>query len=159
MRVSIAAIGKLKAGAERALVDRFMERMSLGRQLGIHPVREIEFGEARQKSAQERKSDEACRLKATSPDADLLVALDEAGTSFTSNGFAAYVGARRDAGIRHMVFFIGGPDGHGPELLSSAQLKLSLSPLTLPHGLARVILAEQLYRSLTILAGHPYHRI
>ena len=56
------------------------------------------------------------------------------------------------------AFLIGGPDGHGESVLESAQLKLALGPMTLPHGLARIVLAEQLYRTATILSGHPYHR-
>lgn len=158
MRVTVAAIGRLKDGAERVLVDRFMERLELGRQLGIHPAREVELPESRQKSTDRRKSDEAQRLLDASADADVLIALDPAGKTLTSEGFAIWLGARRDAGARHMVFCIGGPDGHGADLLATVHLRLSLGPMTLPHGLARVVLVEQIYRAMTILAGHPYHR-
>ena len=76
----------------------------------------------------------------------------------TSAAFANLLRKKRDDGIRDMAFLIGGPDGHGAEIRQTAQSALSLSAMTLPHGLARVMLAEQLYRAATIIAGHPYHR-
>jgi 23S rRNA (pseudouridine1915-N3)-methyltransferase len=88
----------------------------------------------------------------------VIVALDERGRDFNSQDFARWLGTRQDAGARHAAFLIGGPDGHGAEVLAAAALQLCLGRLTLPHGLARAVLAEQLYRAATILAGHPYHR-
>ena len=76
----------------------------------------------------------------------------------TSEDFAAWLRHRRDGGVGTLAFLLGGADGHGPDVLAATALTLSLGPLTLPHGLARVVLAEQLYRAATILAGHPYHR-
>jgi len=76
----------------------------------------------------------------------------------SSEAFARWIAEERDAGTKALGFLIGGPDGHGDAALSAAKLKLSLGPMTLPHGLARIVLAEQLYRAATILAGHPYHR-
>jgi len=86
-----------------------------------------------------------------------LVALDERGRQFSSLQLSEWLAARRQAG-EPLCFVIGGPDGLGPEVLERAQLKWSLSSLTFPHGLVRVLLAEQLYRASTLLAGHPYHR-
>jgi 23S rRNA (pseudouridine1915-N3)-methyltransferase len=86
-----------------------------------------------------------------------VVALDERGRSFTSLQLSEWLAARRQDGDP-VTFVIGGPDGLGPEVLARAQLKWSLSALTFPHGLVRVLLAEQLYRASTLLAGHPYHR-
>jgi 23S rRNA (pseudouridine1915-N3)-methyltransferase len=84
--------------------------------------------------------------------------LDERGRTMSSAEFAQYLGTRRDDGIKHAALLLGGPDGHAASLRSSAQLPLSLGPMTLPHGLARVVLVEQIYRAITILSGHPYHR-
>ncbi|HEX4893300.1 MAG TPA: 23S rRNA (pseudouridine(1915)-N(3))-methyltransferase RlmH [Hyphomicrobiaceae bacterium] len=159
MRLTIAAIGRLKDGAERTLVDRYVERLKSGKSIGLGPVREIEFTESRLPGAAERKSDEAERLLRAVSAADVRVALDETGRQISSEAFARWISQRRDAGAREAAFIIGGPDGQGPAILSAAQLVLSLGAMTLPHGLARAVLAEQLYRAVTILSGHPYHRV
>ena len=158
MRLTIAAVGRLKDGAERVLVDRYLKRLAGAKALGLGPVAEKEAAEARQSTALERQADEAARLLKFAGDADLMIALDERGKAMTSAAFATWLGSRRDDGRRHAAFLIGGPDGHGPAVREKAQLLLSLSPMTLAHGLARAVLAEQLYRATTILAGHPYHR-
>jgi 23S rRNA (pseudouridine1915-N3)-methyltransferase len=85
------------------------------------------------------------------------VLLDSRGRQMTSEAFASWIGARRDQGTRHIAFAIGPADGWSEEARAKAQLLLSLGPMTLPHSLARLVLAEQLYRACTILAGHPYH--
>jgi 23S rRNA (pseudouridine1915-N3)-methyltransferase len=103
-------------------------------------------------------ADEAHRLLAKSDGAGLRIVLDERGKGHTSAQFAKMLGEARDAGHRGAAVLIGGPDGHGPAARDAADLLLSLGPMTLPHGLARVILAEQVYRAITILSGHPYHR-
>lgn len=158
MRLTIAAVGRLKDGAERVLVDRYVKRCASGKLLGLGPLDEIELPESRQPLATDRQADEAKRLMKQVGDADLIVALDERGRTLSSAEFAKWLGARRDDGRRHAAFLIGGPDGHGPDVAKAAALRLSLGPMTLPHGLARAILAEQLYRAITILSGHPYHR-
>ncbi len=88
---------------------------------------------------------------------DYLVALDEHGKSLTTLQLAKWLGERQQDG-RNLTFVIGGPDGHGPGLLAKADLRWSLSPLTFPHAMVRVILAEQLYRAHSVLQNHPYHR-
>lgn len=85
------------------------------------------------------------------------VLLDSRGKQMTSEEFAAWLGARRDQGAQHIVFAIGPASGWSPSAHQRAQLLLSLGPLTLAHALARLVLAEQLYRATTILTGHPYH--
>jgi 23S rRNA (pseudouridine1915-N3)-methyltransferase len=87
----------------------------------------------------------------------LPVLLDSRGKQMTSEVFAAWLGARRDDGAQHVVFAVGPASGWSPDARSRAHLLLSLSPFTLAHALARLVLAEQLYRATTILAGHPYH--
>ena len=159
MRIIIAAVGRLKNGPERQLFERYRDRLApAGRPLGWGPLEVFEFAESRAPDPAGRKSDEAVRLLTKIGDAGMKVVLDENGREFTSDAFAAFLRDRRGAGIRSLAFLIGGPDGHGPEALAAAGLKLSLGQLTLPHMLARIVLAEQLYRAATILSGHPYHR-
>ena len=109
-------------------------------------------------SAKARQRTEAQALLHKVNDKAMLVALDERGKSMGSQAFATKIAELRDDGAGQLVFVLGGPDGHGGELLQRASLKLSLSPMTLPHGLARAVCCEQIYRALTILANHPYHR-
>jgi 23S rRNA (pseudouridine1915-N3)-methyltransferase len=159
MRIVLAAVGRLKESAERDIVDRYVGRFdAVGRKLGLGPIDIVELGESRAASAEVRKADEAQRLlKAVAP-AGYRIALDEGGKSLTSAAFAKLLAARRDAGVKVIGVMIGGPDGHGAAALAAADLRLSLGAMTLPHGLARAVLAEQLYRTATILSGHPYHR-
>ena len=158
MRVEILAIGRLKDEAETDIVARYQKRFDqTGRACGLGPLSITEFPESRAASAAERKVHEAERLIAAAGRSHLIV-LDVSGRSFTSEAFARHLQGLADQATRSCAFLIGGPDGHGELALAAAALALSLGPLTLPHGLARVVLAEQLYRAATILTGHPYHR-
>lgn len=87
----------------------------------------------------------------------VAVLLESRGRQMTSEAFAAWLGARRDEGAQHIVFAIGPASGWSQPARDRAQLLFSLGPLTLAHSLARLVIAEQLYRAFTILAGHPYH--
>lgn len=155
MRVSILAIGRLARGPERELVADYVARaMASGRALGLGPVDVIEL--------EPRKSGKAAEgealLAALEGGDTCLVACDEHGQAWASRDMAARVGRWRDSGVRRLVFVIGGADGLAPEVLARAQTKLAFGPQTWPHALARVMLAEQVYRAVTILAGSPYHR-
>lgn len=159
MRLLIAAVGKLKQGPERELLTRYFARVeALGRKLGLGPLSLIEIPESRAASATVRRRDEAKALLAKLPPSYRQICLDRAGTQLSSEDFAARLGKFRDGGADGLAFVIGGADGLGGEVLAKADLRLSLGVMTLPHGLARIVLAEQLYRAETILAGHPYHR-
>jgi 23S rRNA (pseudouridine1915-N3)-methyltransferase len=103
------------------------------------------------------RADEGKRLLAALSTRERAVALDERGTTFTSTGLADWLEAQRRVG-KDLCFIVGGADGLAPEVLQKCSAQLSLSKLTLPHALARVVLAEQLYRATSILANHPYHR-
>jgi 23S rRNA (pseudouridine1915-N3)-methyltransferase len=160
MRLMLGAVGRLKAGPDRDLFDRYWDRLEAsGRKTGISGVRVVELPESRAATAAERKADEAHRLLTAARDTAEVIALDETGRSHTSAHFAAHIGKRRDHGCAELAFLIGGADGHGAAVLARAALVLNLGTLTLPHGLARIVLAEQLYRATTILARHPYHRV
>lgn len=154
MRLTIAAVGRLKAGPERALLDDWLGRAGAsGRALALGPVDIVEIDErkVRDREAQSRRLADAVPAGATA------IALDERGEAMNSTAFARLIARERDGGCAHMVFLIGGADGLSDELRGRARL-LSLGPMVWPHMLARVMLAEQLYRATTILAGLPYHR-
>ncbi|MCX5518851.1 MULTISPECIES: 23S rRNA (pseudouridine(1915)-N(3))-methyltransferase RlmH [Kaistia] len=158
MRILIAAVGRLKAGPDRALIERYIDRASqAGRSLGL-TLSVREFVESRAQRPDERMAQEAATLLSALPDGAILVALDERGETPSSPAFAKRVGDWRDQGIRDLVFAIGGPDGHGDAIRKRADLKLAFGAMTWPHQIVRLLLAEQVYRSMTILSGHPYHR-
>ncbi|WDR01549.1 23S rRNA (pseudouridine(1915)-N(3))-methyltransferase RlmH [Devosia algicola] len=158
MKISIAAVGRMKAGPERELVDRYLSRAAAsGRTLGLTGFEVIELVESRVSSAAARKTDEAKNLRAALPQG-IVVALDERGKSIGSPDFSGLIERWRDDGRPNASFVIGGADGLAPDFVKAADLTLSFSPLTWPHQLVRIMLAEQLYRTTTILSGHPYHR-
>jgi 23S rRNA (pseudouridine1915-N3)-methyltransferase len=159
MRLVIAAVGRLKAGPERALLDKYRERfVPLAKRLGLAPVAWHEIGESRSADAARRREEEGAALLELAGDAEFLVALDEQGKPLTSQAFAQTLAKVRDGGAKSAAIVVGGPDGLSQTVRAAAHLKLSFGAITLPHGLARIVLAEQLYRAATILVGHPYHR-
>jgi len=159
MRISILAIGRMKQGQERELMARYFDRArAAGKSLGLSGFDIVEHAESRAGSPASRKSEEAAALSASLPSASLLIALDEHGKTMGSDDFARRIARWRDDGKAGLGFVIGGADGLSADLVRSAALTLSFSPLTWPHQLVRIMLAEQLYRATTILSGHPYHR-
>lgn len=158
MRVAIAAIGRMKQGPERELCQRYLERAAAsGKPLALTGFEVHELPESRAASAARRKTEEARALRAALSEG-IVVALDEHGKSLSSEAFALRLAQWRDAGRPAVSFVIGGAEGLEPEFRATAELTLSFSPLTWPHQLVRIMLAEQLYRATTILSGHPYHR-
>jgi 23S rRNA (pseudouridine1915-N3)-methyltransferase len=154
LRLTLLAVGRLGRTPENDLARDYLKRADLGgRALGLSPVELVEV-----ESKKPGKAAEAEVLLAALGDDAHLVACDEHGAAWSSRDLAARIGRLRDAGTRRMVFCIGGADGLGPEVLAAARDKLAFGTLTWPHALARTMLAEQLYRATTILAGSPYHR-
>ncbi|KJV10079.1 50S rRNA methyltransferase [Elstera litoralis] len=151
MRVHLLAVGRCKEAAIKSLVAEYGNRLRPALSL-------IEVEERRALPAAELKAREGQLLLEAVPKGATLVALDEHGKSLSSQAFADQIGRWRDSGVADLAFAIGGADGHDAALLDRADFKLSLSPLTWPHMLVRVMLAEQVYRAHSILAGHPYHR-
>ncbi len=159
MKIAIVAVGRLKDGPERELYERYRSRFdALGRKLALGPLILTEIPESRQASAEARMLEEARKLVAAALPGSHLVSLDERGRTPTSAAFAADLRSRRDGGAVAVTFLLGGADGHGPAVSAAAQATLAFGTMTVPHGLARVLLAEQLYRAATLIAGHPYHR-
>lgn len=159
MRIFIAAIGRMKQGPERELAVRYLDRArAAGKSLALTGFDISESAESRARSPERRKQEEAQHLRAAQLEASVVIALDERGKSISSEDFAALIGQIRDAGKPALTFTIGGADGLDATLVADADRVLSFSPLTWPHQLVRIMLAEQLYRATTILSGHPYHR-
>ena len=153
MRIAIVAVGRLARGPEVDLVRLYVERAgAAGRALGLGPVEVVEI--------ESRKPGKAAEAEALRPhlESSHLIACDERGRPRASRAFAEELAVLRDRGVRRLAFVLGGADGLDPALVESAQGVLAFGPQTWPHALARVMLAEQIYRAVTILGGSPYHR-
>jgi 23S rRNA (pseudouridine1915-N3)-methyltransferase len=154
MRISVAAVGKWKAGPEKALFEEYRKRLKW-------PLALKEVEERRPLPAPQLKAREAELLRAATSGRTgdrLLIALDERGKVFSSAALAKQISTWQQRGIGELAFVIGGADGLDESLKKDAGLLLSLGAMTWPHMLVRAMLIEQLYRAQQILAGHPYHR-
>jgi 23S rRNA (pseudouridine1915-N3)-methyltransferase len=159
MRIVVGAVGRLKAGAERELAERYRERAAkTGRALGIRDIEVIEVRDSRAREPERRILEESIALASVIPDGAVTVTLDSRGESVTSESFAGRLRAWNDAGRGSVFFAIGGADGLGEVLRQRADLGLAFGIATWPHQLVRIMLLEQIYRAVTILSGHPYHR-
>jgi 23S rRNA (pseudouridine1915-N3)-methyltransferase len=159
MRLMVAAIGRLKAGPERELAERYRGRVAkAGRAVGLRDIEIVEIRESRAQEAPKRMLEESIALANLIPESAVVVALDQSGEALDSGSITGMLRGWRDAGRPAAVFCIGGADGLGPELTARADLTLAFGAATWPHQLVRIMLLEQLYRAVTILAGHPYHR-
>ncbi len=158
MKIAIGAIGHLKSGPEKELSLDYEGRIrAIGRQAGVTGITIKEWSESRAAQPAERKSDEAAELWAIAGDGPVVI-LDEHGKTKGSEEFADWLRRQADQGHRQVTFLLGGPDGHDAGSRVKADLVLSFGPMTFPHRLARIMLLEQIYRALTILVNHPYHR-
>lgn len=159
MRLSILAVGRMKSGPERELYDRYASRISKsGKALHFMGLDLHEIVESRAQDTQKRKSEEAAQLIQLAGEGARIVVLDEKGKDFSSQEFSQLLQTEQDMGTQKLAFAIGGPDGHGDELKNISVRKIRLGAMTWPHQIARILLAEQIYRGITILSGHPYHR-
>ena len=159
MRILVAAVGRLKQGAETELSERYRKRVAqTGRQLGLRDIEIIEIRESRAADAGKRMLEESIALANVIPQDAAVVLLDSLGENLDSIGFATQLAKWRANGRPAVVFLIGGADGLAASLREKTELRSSFGAATWPHQLVRVMLLEQLYRSMTILAGHPYHR-
>ncbi|WP_127144254.1 23S rRNA (pseudouridine(1915)-N(3))-methyltransferase RlmH [Pelagibacterium montanilacus] len=159
MRIAVSAVGRMKDGPERTLAARYLDRaVAQGRGIGLTGFAVTEMAESRASSAGARKGEEARALLAALPEKAVVIALDERGRSLASEDFAERIGQWRDMGRSDLVVIIGGADGLDETVRERADLVLSFSPMTWPHQMVRIMVAEQLYRATTILSGHPYHR-
>ena len=156
MRVRICAVGRMKSGPERALVDDYTIRFDrTGRALGLGPLTISEVDDRKGGGM----AAEAALLDRAIPDGAVICAMDERGREMTSPAFAQMLADWRDQGRSELAFVIGGADGIDPGLRARADAMLSFGPMVWPHMLVRAMLSEQLYRAASILAGAPYHRV
>ncbi len=156
MRVHICAVGRLRTGPERKLFDDYTTRFGrTGRALGLGPLTLNEVDDRKSGGM----TGEAPLLARAIPEGATRVMLDERGKLLDSVQFSRHLATWRDSGARDVAFVIGGADGIAPDLRDTADLTLSFGAMVWPHMLVRVMLAEQLYRAATILAGSPYHRV
>ena len=153
MRLQWVGVGRLKDGPERILADDYVSRAQpLARQLGFRGPDEHEVASGGGLEA------EGARLLARLPAGGRCIRLDEGGENITSTELARRLAAWRDEGLRDAVFLIGGAEGYSAEVRKAVPKTLAFGAQTWPHRLVRAMLAEQVYRALTILAGTPYHK-
>jgi 23S rRNA (pseudouridine1915-N3)-methyltransferase len=159
LRLTVLAVGRLKPGPEKSIADEYrMRAEGLGRKAGVSGIAVTEFAESQQASAAQRMAEEAKALYGALSPRAFAVALDARGAALSSEAFADHVQRHLDGGTPDLSFLIGGPDGHAAETRARAGLLLSFGAMTWPHRLARVMLFEQIYRAVTIISRHPYHR-
>lgn len=151
MDIIIACIGHMKPSPELDLLSKYIKQTRWN-------VVVREFEDKKPGSAEERKKREGALLLSAVPAAAKIVVMDERGKLLSSEKFAKRLGDWQDESVPAVVFLIGGADGHSEEIRKKANLVLAFGEMTWPHMLARVMLAEQIYRAKTILDGHPYHR-
>lgn len=159
MKMTILAIGRMKAGPEKELCGDYLTRARvLGRNCGITTLDVRDFPESALDDAERRREAEAKALSGGLGPRSFRIVLDETGRAMKSADFAALLRREIEGGVGELAFLVGGPDGHAPSTRTSANFVLSLGPMTWPHRLVRVMLAEQIYRAVTIMVNHPYHR-
>jgi 23S rRNA (pseudouridine1915-N3)-methyltransferase len=159
MRLTILSVGNARGTQEGALTDDFIHRAAqMGKRLGFQSVTCEEIPVSKARETEKRMVEEAEKLSMRVPDGAHIVMLDAKGKGMTSEDFAEMLGVLRDAGTKDMSFVIGGPDGLAALPGKKSGRSLAFGPQTWPHLMVRAMLSEQIYRALTILAGHPYHR-
>ncbi|MGB8274315.1 MAG: 23S rRNA (pseudouridine(1915)-N(3))-methyltransferase RlmH [Alphaproteobacteria bacterium] len=151
MRIRLIAIGRSRPGPHRALFDHYAGRIGF-------PVTVHDIALPHPLPPEKRRAREGELLLAAAPEGAIIVALDERGQQLASEAFARRLGRWLESGARDVAFLIGGAEGLSEAVQAKANLVLSLGKMTWPHRLVPALLAEQLYRAETILAGHPYHR-
>jgi 23S rRNA (pseudouridine1915-N3)-methyltransferase len=155
LHIRLIAVGKLRGSIWLPAVTEYSQRLQHYAKFDLVEVRDV-VGKGLPEAA--ALAEEAKAIDQTLESNNYLVALDRAGKSISSEQLAQLLRKQIDAGIRKMDFIIGGPVGLDTQIIERANLRLSLSAMTLPHELARVVLLEQLYRAFTILRGEPYHK-
>jgi len=159
MKFLVCAVGRAKPSPQTDLTSEYLSRIrAAGGPVGITQADLIEVEERKKLPPAELKIRESELLLNNVPPGAIVVALDERGKSLSSEEFAKFIARARDDGAPTLACLIGGADGHSPEVRERAGLTLSFGKATWPHMMVRTMLAEQLYRAVTILAGHPYHR-
>jgi 23S rRNA (pseudouridine1915-N3)-methyltransferase len=159
MRILIAAVGRMKQGPERELAERYLKRASAtGRSVGMGDIDIVEIRESRADNVERRRLEESIAIANIIPEGAITVILDERGENLSSAAFAGHLQGWREEDRPAVVFIIGAADGIAAALRDKANLAIAFGAATWPHQFVRIMLLEQLYRAMTILSGHPYHR-
>jgi 23S rRNA (pseudouridine1915-N3)-methyltransferase len=159
MRLQIVAVGRLKAGPERELLERYVERANAaGRSVGLAPLEIVEVPESQARRPTDRMTEEAAKLGAAVAKGARRIVLDSGGRNFSSEELASRLARLRDQGTSVAAFIVGGADGLTKPATKNDDLVISFGAATFPHQIVRILVAEQIYRAITILSGHPYHR-
>ncbi len=158
MRLGIICVGRMKNGPERELYARYSERIRALRHLGLDGLELREVEEGRERDAPGKIASEGAALLQELPVDACVVVFDERGKAATSPDLAQFVARQRDSGRRSLWCVIGGAEGLDTRLRERAQAVFSFGAMTLPHQIVRILVAEQIYRAMTIISGHPYHR-
>lgn len=157
--MSLRAIGRLKRGPEKELFDRYADRLeAIGKSHGLHPFSVQEYPESKAPRAPGRMAQEADLLLKNVDEKAFVVVLDERGKAITSPQFTDLIQHQRDDGREETVVIMGGADGLDQTVRERADIILGFGKMTWPHQLVRVLVVEQVYRSLCIMSGHPYHK-
>jgi 23S rRNA (pseudouridine1915-N3)-methyltransferase len=160
MRLVLIAVGRARPGPERDLFDDYAGRIkAAGPSVSLGPLSLVEVESRKRLTGPELAQAEAQAILAAVPAGAGIIALDERGKHLSSPDFSAKLAALRDSGISDLAFIIGGADGLHDSVRARANLCLGLGAMTWPHMLVRPLIAEQIYRAITILSGHPYHRV
>ena len=155
MKITLAVIGKTEVGFVRQGIEEYVKRLQHYVQFNIQYISDVKS--TRNMSEAQQKAAEGKQLLATLDSSDHVVLLDEHGTERTSVDYSQWLQRRMASSCKRLVFVVGGPYGFAPEVYERANEKISLSKMTFPHELVRLIFVEQLYRAMTILRHEPYH--
>ena len=155
MKITLAVVGKTEVGFVRQGIEEYVKRLQHYVQFNIQYIGDVKS--TRNLSEEQQKTAEGKSLLAALDTSDHVVLLDEHGTERTSMDFSAWLQRRMASGCKRVVFVVGGPYGFSQEVYNRANEKISLSKMTFPHELVRLIFVEQLYRAFTILRHEPYH--
>jgi len=159
VQISVFAVGRMKKGAEQDLTAHYLARFAkIAPAIGLVFVGLHEIAESRAVLPKARMEEESDKMLTFLPQKARLIVLDEGGKNLSSQDFADMLQFWRDGGTKALMIALGGPDGHARKAREKADCNLAFGAMTWPHQIARLLLAEQLYRAATILNGHPYHR-
>lgn len=159
MQINILAIGRMKKGSDTDLYNRYIERLKFSaKNQGFFFNKLIEIPESQKNNPLERKKEEAEKIISFLKLHDFIVFFDEKGKNYSSKEFSDLLEKKKNTGKKSSLFIIGGADGFSKDLYSKMETIISFGKMTFPHQLVRILLAEQLYRAMTILGNHPYHR-
>jgi 23S rRNA (pseudouridine1915-N3)-methyltransferase len=155
MNIRLLAIGKTNNKSLQSLIDEYTKRLSFYIKFDLEIIPDIKNVKNLSEAQQKEKEGELILSKISAT--DQLILLDENGSTFSSVAFSDYLQKKMNAGIKTLVFVIGGPYGFSEEVYKKAQGKVSLSEMTFSHQMVRLFVIEQLYRGFTILKNEPYH--